>query len=138
MKTIWLALLVLAAACSSGSRWEERLGDILSDESDTPEQRIARLEAFLEEEPPLETASEARFTLGWVFAETLHQYPEARRWFVALLEHDPEGAWADEARWMLENMEKDPSELLPRLPEQSVPPPGTPPEGARAPPPSAP
>ena len=133
-----ILLMLLAAACSSGSKWEERLGEILASQSDTPEQRITRLESFLEEKPPLEPASEARFTLGWTFAEVLHQYPEARRWFGALLEADPEGAWADEARWMIENMEKDVEELLPQLRPPAGPPGGARPEGGGAPPPPAP
>jgi len=131
-------LLLLVAACSSGKKWDERLGEILASESDAPEQRIKRLEAFLEEGPPVETASEARFTLGWTFAEVLYQYPEARRWFNALLEADPQGAWADEARWMIENMEKDLDELLPQLQKQAVPPGGTRPESGGAPPPPGP
>ncbi len=136
--TLLVLLLLIVAACSSGKRWDERLGEILAGENENPEQRIKQLEDFLEEGPPVKTASEARFTIGWTFAEVLHQYPEARRWFNALLEADPEGAWADEASWMLENMEKDPSELLPQLQKQAVPPGGGRPEGAGAPPPPGP
>jgi hypothetical protein len=137
MRTSLLALLLLlVAACSSGKKWDERLDEILTSESDSPEQRIGRLEAFLEEGPPVETAGEVRFTLGWTFAEVLHQYPEARRWFNALVEADPQGAWADEARWMLENMEKDPGELLPQLQNQAIPPGEARPEGGGAPPPA--
>ncbi len=116
------AALLLSACGGGGGDWDQRLGEILSNETDTPEQRITSLEAYLDDEPPVELASEARFTVGWIYAETLQQYPEARRWFQDLLAADPSGPWSDEATWMLENMEKADSELLPGLEEQFIPP----------------
>lgn len=127
------AALTLAACGRGGIDWDQRLGEILTNETDTPEQRIGRLEAYLDDEPPVELASEARFTLGWIYAEALQQYPEARRWFQDLLDRDPSGPWSDEAAWMLENMEKADSELLPGLGEQFIPP-GTEPPRVELPP----
>ena len=128
------AVLSLATCGGGGGAMEERLGEILANETDPPEQLITKLEAFLEDEPPLELASEARFTIGWIYAETLKQYPEARRWFQALLDQAPSGPWSEEAAWMLENMEKADSDLLPGLgeparPSEAGPAPAVPPPG---------
>jgi tetratricopeptide (TPR) repeat protein len=110
-----VALFAFAAfaltACGK-TDWDARLDAVLQERTGSTEQYIEGLQAFLEEGPPTEYASEARFTLGWVYAETLHQYAEARRWFEELLENDPDGNFSEDARWMLDNMEKDDEELL--------------------------
>ncbi|MFO7768272.1 MAG: hypothetical protein R6W82_04880 [bacterium] len=114
----------LAGACGGGAEdLDAELTRILSETDMGPEQKIQQLEAFLEKDPPPELASEARFTVGWIYAETLHQYDEARRSFTELVEEHPDSRWAPDARWMIENMEKDPSELLPEL-QREVSPPG--------------
>ena len=118
-----LVVSLLIAACGEPD-WDARLQAIASGSGVSPEQHIQQLEAFVEDGPPVELASEARFTIGWVYAETLHQYDEARRWFSELLEEDPEGTWAENARWMIENMEKDDEEILKELRERIVPPTG--------------
>ena|GEM_PF-242524 len=113
--------LLLLSACG-GRDWQEEMNAALGASAQGPEQLIKSLQEFLGEDPPVEYASEARFTIGFTFAESLRQYSEARRWFEELLEEDPEGAWAEEAEWMLENMEKDIEEILPEL-KGEVPPP---------------
>jgi len=115
--------LVLAAGCSSDRRWANEWQEIVGGGLGT-EELIQASEAFLLEDPPLRYASEARFTIGFAWAEGLERFGEARRWFTELLEEDPEGGWAEEARWMLENMEKDVDEILPDLEEleQAIPP----------------
>jgi len=107
-----VALSALLLAACGETDWDAKLDTVLQERTGSTEQYIEGLEAFLEEGPPIEHASEARFTLGWVYAETLHQYAEARRWFEELLESDPGGVWSEDARWMLDNMEKDDEELL--------------------------
>ncbi len=133
-----MATVSLQLASCGGTDWEARLQEIVSGQGVSPEQHIQQLEEFVEDGPPVELASEARFTIGWVYAETLHQYEEARRWFTELLEEDPEGEWAENASWMIENMEKDDEEILRELgerlraPGQPTPPPigGPPPPGS--------
>jgi hypothetical protein len=117
------ALLFALAACGGVQRWENEWQEIVGSDLGT-EELIQAAEAFLLKEPPLRYASEARFTIGFAWAEGLERFGEARRWFTELLEEDPEGGWSEEARWMLENMEKDADEILPDLEqlEQEIPP----------------
>lgn len=115
-----LAALLLAAACG-GMDWQSELDDALAAAVGGPEQLIKSLEEFLDMEPPEKFESEARFTIGFTFAEGLKQYNEARRWFSELLEEDPDSEWAEEAEWMLENMEKDIEDVLPNLREEIPP-----------------
>lgn len=121
-RTILIVLIaVLATSCGGGAEdLDAELTGILADSEMNPEKKIQQLEAFLEKEPPPELATEALFTVGWIYAETLHQYDEARRWFTRLVETYPDSKWAGDARWMIENMEKDPSELLPGLQREIV------------------
>lgn len=116
-----LSLIVLPGC--GGKDWEREWQEIIGDNTLGAEQLIEKLEAFLEEEPPLKYASEARFSIGFTWAETLKNYGEARRWFKELLEVDPDCVFADDAEWMLENMEKDIDELLPHLMREESPPP---------------
>ena len=109
---VLLALSALLLTACGETDWDVKLDAAMQERTGSTEQYIEGLEAFLEEGPPIEYASEARFTIGWVYAETLHQYAEARRWFEELLENDPGGVWSEDARWMLDNMEKDDEELL--------------------------
>jgi predicted Zn-dependent protease len=122
-----LALAVLLSlsisACGGEPDWEARLNRIIADTEASAEQKVQQLEDFLADEPPLQQASEARFTIGWLYAETLHQYQQARRWFTELVEKSPQSQWAENAQWMIDNMEKDPSELLPQLRQGGEPPP---------------
>ena len=118
-----LLLGVLSLAGCGRRGWDTKWSSIINDESLGSEQLIEAVEAFLAEDPPLKYASQARFTIGFTWAEGLHRYGEARRWFEELLEKDPKCEWADDAEWMLENMEKDVDELLPHLREDIPPPP---------------
>ncbi|MFC1595359.1 tol-pal system YbgF family protein [Gemmatimonadota bacterium] len=116
-----LITLLLSPGCGS-SDWETRWEETLTGTQSTAEEMIVRIEEFLAEEPPLKYASEARFTLGFTWAESLKKYDEARRWFEELLEEDPGCDWADDAEWMLENMEKEMDEILPLLDWKEPPP----------------
>jgi len=116
------AVLLAAASCGGSAKWESEWQAIVGGDLGT-EELIRSAEAFLERDPPLRYASEARFTIGFAWAEGLGRFSEARRWFTELLEADPEGGWAEEARWMLENMEKDVDEILPSL-QDEIPPGG--------------
>ncbi len=129
-----LVASVLMVSCGEKD-WDARLQEIVSGQGLSPEQHIEQLEQFVEEGPPVQLASEARFTIGWVYAETLHQYEEARRWFSELIEADPKGAWAENASWMLENMEKDDEQILQELREQIEAPGQEPPPPSGGPPP---
>ncbi len=113
--------LIVLTTCSGRKQWDNRWQEIVGRDL-SAEELIQEAEDFLALDPPLRYASEARFTIGFAWAESLKRYGEARRWFEELLADDPEGGWAEEARWMIENMEKDVDELLPQL-RQEVPPP---------------
>ncbi len=119
---LFLLIGGLAVSCGGEPDLDAELTGILIDEQMGPEQKVSELEAFLEKDPPPELATEALFTVGWIHAETLHQYDEARRWFGRLAKQYPQSDWVDEARWMNENMEKDPSELLPEMRREITPP----------------
>ena len=119
--TLLVGGILLVSSCGARD-WQSELDTAVSASSQGPEQLVKRLEEFLDKDPPLKYASEVRFTIGFTYAEGLHQYREAHRWFTELLDSDPDGAWAEEAQWMLENMEKGAEELLPELREE-VPPP---------------
>jgi tetratricopeptide (TPR) repeat protein len=97
-RILLLLLGLLAAACGRNQDWDARLQEIITGQGLSVEQHIEALEAYVGNDPPLDFASEARFTIGWVYAESLNQYTEARRWFNRLLEEDPDGAWAENAR----------------------------------------
>lgn len=116
-----LAALLLVTACG-GRDWHSELDDAMAAGAGGPEPLIESLEEFLDLEPPVNLVSEARFTIGFTFAEGLKQYNEARRWFSELLEDDPDSEWAEEAQWMLENMEKDIEDIFPNLMEEIPPP----------------
>jgi len=116
-----IAVLFLATSCGSKD-WQSELDDALAAGTRGPEQLIKSLEEFIDMEPPEKFESEARFTIAFTFAEGLEQYNEARRWFNELLEEDPGSEWAEEAEWMLENMEKDIEDILPNLREEIPPP----------------
>jgi len=116
-----LVALLVVTSCG-GRNWQSELDEAMAAGVGGPEKLIESLEEFLDMEPPANLVSEARFTTGFTFAEGLKQYNEARRWFNDLLEDDPDSEWADEARWMLENMEKDIEDIFPDLMEEIPPP----------------
>ena len=126
IRTIPLLLITLLVVqgCGGGGDWDARWEATITGTQLTAEELVVRVEEFLAAEPPLKYASEARFTLGftWAEAEGLKNYTEARRWFELLLEEDPGCEWADDAEWMLENMEKDVDELLPLFSQEEPPP----------------
>ena len=117
-----LTTLLIVPGCGGGGDWESRWEETITGTQLTAEELIVRVEEFLAEEPPLKYASEARFTIGFTWAEALKKYDEARRYFAELLEEDPDCEWADDAEWMLENMEKDMDDILPLLGQQEPPP----------------
>jgi hypothetical protein len=122
-RLVLLVLLTLAflSGCGRAVDWQSRWEEVISGAQVTAEQLIVRCEEFLAEEPPRKYVSQAQFTIGFTWAESLEKFDEARRWFEQLLEEDPDCEWADDARWMLENMEKDVEDILPQL--EQVPPP---------------
>ena len=117
-----LITLLIVPGCGGGGDWESRWKETITGTQLTAEELIVRVEEFLAEEPPLKYASEARFTIGFTWAEALKNYDEARRYFEELLEEDPDCEWADDAEWMLENMEKDMDDILLLLGQQEPPP----------------
>ena len=86
-----------------GKRSPEDLFQLAS-ESGNPREKIRYYEQFLEEYPDNERAYEAKFMIGFTYAEDLRNYPEAQRIFEEFLVEYPGSDLGDDARWMLENM----------------------------------
>ena len=82
--------LLIVPGCGGSGDWESRWEETITGTQLTAEELIVRVEDFLAEEPPLKYASEARFTIGFTWAEALKKYDEARRYFEELLEEDPD------------------------------------------------
>lgn len=114
-----LALLTLAA-CSGEKEWSARLDAIIGETDLSAEQQIESLQDYLDEGPPDAEANRARFMIGWHYSESLKQYGEARAWFTRVVEEDPDGEYAQDSRWMIQNMDKDPADLLPGLLEKAA------------------
>ncbi len=74
--TCLLFILLLVHGCAK-TDWESRWHETISGARVTNEEMIVRIEEFLAEEPPLKYASEARFTLGFTWAENFDKYDEA-------------------------------------------------------------
>jgi peptidyl-prolyl cis-trans isomerase C len=76
----------------------------LASESSNPREKIRYYEQFLEEYPENERAYEAKFMIGFTYAEDLKNQAEAEKVFREFLEEFPESDLGDDARWMLDNM----------------------------------
>gem|GEM_PF-298614 len=76
----------------------------LASESSNPREKIRYYEQFLEKYPDNDRAYEAKFMIGFTFAEDLRNHAEAEKVFNEFLEEYPQSDLADDANWMLENM----------------------------------
>jgi peptidyl-prolyl cis-trans isomerase C len=77
----------------------------LASEASNPREKIRYYEQFLEQYPADERAYEAKFMIGFTYAEDLRNYAEAQRVFQEFLEEFADSDLGDDARWMLENMQ---------------------------------
>jgi peptidyl-prolyl cis-trans isomerase C len=76
----------------------------LASEASNPREKIRYYEQFLDEYPDNERAYEAKFMIGFTYAEDLRNHVEAEKVFREFLEEYPQSDLADDAKWMLENM----------------------------------
>ena len=73
-------------------------------EAGSPENRIAKYRALLEEYPKSDVSAQAQFMIGFVYSEELRNYDAADKEFHRLLEHYPDSELAASAKWMIEHM----------------------------------
>lgn len=77
----------------------------LASEANNPREKIRYYEQFLQDYPDNERAYEAKFMIGFTYAEDLRNRAEAEKVFREFLEEYPGSDLEDDATWMLENME---------------------------------
>jgi tetratricopeptide (TPR) repeat protein len=77
----------------------------LASEASNPREKIRYYEQFLQDYPDNERAYEAKFMIGFTYAEDLRNHAEAKKVFTEFLEEYPGSDLGDDARWMLENMD---------------------------------
>jgi len=76
----------------------------LASEASNPREKIRYYEQFLQDYPDNERAYEAKFMIGFTYAEDLRNHAEAEKVFREFLEQYSDSDLGDDARWMLENM----------------------------------
>jgi peptidyl-prolyl cis-trans isomerase C len=76
-----------------------------------PLDRIALYRRLIQRFPQDSVTVQARFMIGFTYAEDLGDYEKAKVAFEEFLQHHPNTELSNSARWMLENMEKAPPEL---------------------------
>jgi parvulin-like peptidyl-prolyl isomerase len=86
-------------------RGPQELFDFAQNSSD-PQQRIQAFQQIVDKYPQDETAPEAMFMIGFVYAEELKDRAMADRTFTALIEKYPQSEMAQTARWMLDNLDE--------------------------------
>ncbi len=85
------------------TRTPEELWEIAQMEDD-PYGRIHYYRKLAEQYPDNEYASQALFMIGFVYAEELMDYVQARRTFQELIKEYPDGEVIESAKWMINNM----------------------------------
>ena len=93
----------------------------------TPTQRIELYRDLIVRFPKDSVSVQAKFMIGFTYAEEMGEYDMARTEFEEFLRMYPDAELAGSAKWMLENMEKP----APTLDENA------PPEGGKSPPPAS-
>ncbi len=68
-----------------------------------------------EQFPDFEKAAQAIFMLGFVYDNDLKDFDKARTYYELYLKKYPEGAFAEQVQFLLENLGKSPEELLQEL-----------------------
>ncbi|OQY27744.1 MAG: hypothetical protein B6244_09555 [Candidatus Cloacimonetes bacterium 4572_55] len=79
--------------------------------SKDPRKALLLYEAIVQQYPETEHAYKAQFMIGFVYSEQLTERDKAKEAFGILIEKYPDSELADDARWMLENMNKSPEEF---------------------------
>lgn len=77
------------------------------------ERAIQCYRQLLKEYPGDENCDKAQFMIGLIYAENLQNLKKAREAFLKILEKYPHSDLADDACRMLENMNRNPEEIIP-------------------------
>ncbi len=78
-----------------------------------PEVAVRYFELFLDRYPDNERCDQAQFLIGFTFSEQMKDFDSARGAFAVLVEEYPESELADDALWMIDNMEIPIEEFIP-------------------------
>lgn len=76
-----------------------------------PEQTIEVYKKILDKFPDGEGLDKVHFLIAFTYSENLKDYENAKPYFQNVFEDYPESDLADDAKWMMENMEKSPEEI---------------------------
>lgn len=77
------------------------------------EEAVTYYQKFLKEYPDNNTyAYKAQFMIGFIYNESLQDTAKARQAFKKVLEDYPENDLSDDARWMIENLDKGPEDII--------------------------
>lgn len=86
-----------------------------------PADRVVLYKKVIEKFPQDSVSVQARFMIGFTYAEDLGDYEAAKTAFADFLSHHPASELATSARWMIENMDQAP----PPMQEDAAPPDST-------------
>ena len=88
-----------------------RLSDVdiqtLATTEKVPSSKLAYYEGLLREHPTSPLAPQAKFMVGFIKADELHDFEGAKKAFEDMILLYPDDELTESARWMLANMEKD-------------------------------
>lgn len=106
-----LIVASLMLSCSSGSegkKTEEELYTLAQEYSEKGDfqSAIRTYEEILEAYPESSRAYKAQFLIGFVYSENLKDHPNAKENYAKVIQQYPDCDLADDARYMLEIMEK--------------------------------
>ena len=77
------------------------------------EEAVKYYQKFLDEYPDNEKyAYKAQFMIGFIYNESLRDTAKARQAFQKVLTDYPENDLTDDAKWMIENLDKGPEEII--------------------------
>lgn len=77
----------------------------------SPTDRIAFYKRVIERFPNDSVAVQARFMIGFTYAEDIGDYEAAKTAFEDFIKHHPTSELATSAKWMMENMDKPPPSM---------------------------
>jgi len=76
------------------------------------EEAVTYYRKFLEEYPDSKYAYKAQFMIGFVYAEEMKDTASARKAFQKVITDYEENDLTDDAKWMIENLDKGPEEII--------------------------
>jgi len=112
--SVMLILIIggLIFSCSSGSKNKKTEQDLYTEAQEFSEKgdfqsAIKTYEELLKVYPDSPRVYKAQFLMGFVYSENLKDHEKARENYRKVIEKYPDCDLADDARYMLETMEKD-------------------------------